>query len=86
MNVIKIDMNKIKRMIAEYTLNNGLYISVNEKLHIEYPIILMNEQTLYQIEKENALLLNNCKNSFKMLFSCHIAIADWLPFGEVELK
>ena len=86
MNVIKINMNKIKRMIDEYILNNGLYISVNEKLNIEYPIILMNEQTLYQIKKENALLLNNYKNSFKMLFGCHIAIADWLPFGEVELK
>ena len=87
MNVIKIDMNKIRKMIDEYILNNGLSISVNEKLYIEYPIILMNEQTLYQIKKENALfLLNNYKNSFKMLFGCHIAIADWLPFGEVELK
>lgn len=86
MNVIKIDMNKIKQMIDEYILNDGLSMSISEKLDIKYPIILMNEQTLYQIKKENTLFLNNYKNSFKILFGCHIAIADWLPFGEVELK
>jgi len=88
MNVIKIDMDKIKKAIDEYVYQNtDLMFQINTIINYEYPIILMNEDTFLQIEKESSFLLKgNLKHSPRKIFGCHIAIADWLPFGEVKLK
>ena len=87
MNVIKIDMDKIKKAIDEYVYQNtDLMFQINTIINYEYPIILMNEDTFLQIKKESSFLLKDLKYSPRKIFGCHIAIADWLPFGEVQLK
>lgn len=85
MNIIKIDMDKIQIAIQEYMTQQNNIIK-------EYPpIILMNKKTLSQIQEEyQSFFKKYCKNynlkSSKTIFGCHIAIADWLPFGEVQLR
>ena len=84
MNIIKIDMDKINIAIQEYMMQQIDTIN-------QYPIILMNKNTLLQIQKDYQSF---CKEYFKnynlkfskKIFGCHIAIADWLPFGEVQLR
>lgn len=93
MNIITIDVDKLTKMINEYILNSRTsYMSVSEKFEIERPIILMNEETLNKIKEPLNVLSTipystvSYSKTNKMFQGCHIAIADWLPFGEVLLK
>lgn len=88
MNVIKIDIDKIKKAIDEYIYQNTHWLLQTDTIiNYEYPIVFMNEETVSWIEKElSSFLKENLKRSPRKIFGCHIAIADWLPFGEVQLK
>ena len=89
MNVIKIDMIKIKQAIREYIYYHTNWImQTNTTINFEYPIVFMNEDTFSQIQKEQSFLIKEkCYSKpQKKIFGCHIAIADWLPFGEIQLK
>ena len=86
MNIIDINYEKLKEEIIKYTrlpvLNSESYIEYKE------PIILMNNETLKLLNQKNEHYIQN-KNIIKsvpMIFGCYIAIAEWLPFGEVELR
>lgn len=83
MNIIDIDYEKLREEIIKYTrlqtLNPELYIKYNKE-----PIILMNNETLKFLNQKN-VHEKKCK-SIPMVFGYHIAIAEWLSFGEVELK
>ena len=87
MNIIKLEINKIQKMVNDYIYHNTDWMfETGTIIHYNYPIILMNEDTLSQIEKQLLqcrIMIN--EKSPKKLFGCHIAIADWLPFGEVQL-
>lgn len=86
MNVIKIDMIKIKQAIQEYIYFHTEWMQVDTIINYERPIVFMNEDTFLQIKKEQSFLQDCCLKPQKKIFGCHIAIADWLPFGEVQLK
>ena len=82
MNLLTINEDKLIKLIT--------YFQVNEKVNREYPILLMNEETANILEEQTIerLLKTDIKTDkkCKMFFGCHIAIADWLPIGEVQLK
>lgn len=90
MNIIDIDYEKLRKNICEYIMsNNTIYACPYEHITYDKPIILMNEKTLKLLrEKEkNNYYINNFKDeTVSMIFDCYIAIANWLSFGEVELK
>ena len=84
MNIIKIDMDKIEIAIQEYMMQQNHIMK-------KRPIVLMNKNTLSQIQEEcqsffKKYCKNDCLESSKTIFGCHIAIADWLSFGEVQLR
>ena len=86
MNIIEINYNELQRAINNYTLNNSEILTLDPDTHItyNYPIILMNSETLKFLHK---CIKNTKENrSFSMIFGCYIAIADWLETGKVELK
>lgn len=89
MNVIKIDIEKIKQSIDEYIIHNTEWmLQIDTKINYAYPIVFMNEDTLHLLQKESRSLYQttiNLERCPKKLFNCHVAIADWLPFGEVKL-
>ena len=86
MNIIDINYEKLEEEIIKYTRLQAL----NSKSYIEYkePIILMNNETLKFLNQKNEYYIQNESKtkSVPMVFGCYIAIAEWLPFGEVELK
>lgn len=89
MNIIKIDLEKLNKMVDEYILSNNSSISMSiyTELDINRPIILMNKETLNQIKAKTIQHFDSIeKSSYPMFNGCYIAIADWLPFGEVQLK
>lgn len=50
------------------------------------PIILMNEQTInFIIQQYSTFIKEKDTKYIKTMYGCHIAIADWLDFGEVQL-
>ena len=62
-------------------------MSIYTELDINRPIILMNKETLNQIKAQTIQHFDLIeKLSYPMFNGCYIAIADWLPFGEVQLK
>ena len=88
MNIIDINYKKLRDSVNDYILANSEdMFSQNLDVHINIirPIILMNEETLKFLNEKN-YIINNSKKNFSMIFDCYIAIANWLPFGEVELK
>ena len=82
MNIIDINYEKLKEEIIRY----GRLQALNK--YEEEPIILMNNETLkFLNQKREQYMQNESKTkSVPMVFGCYIAIAEWLPFGEVELK
>ena len=88
MNIIKFDYNKLSKSIDEYILNNNSDIYSCPHIHIDFdkPIILMNSETLKFIERETQTYICTKKEKIPMINGCYIAIAKWLPLGEVELK
>ncbi len=91
MDIIDINYEKLRCNINKYILDNNENIFMCPDEHITYdrPIILMNEKTFKFLYEKNTNYINNCKRkteTFPMIFGCHIAFANWLPFGEVELK
>ena len=89
MNIIKFDYNKFCKGINEYILTNNnsdIYLCPYTHIDFDKPIILMNSETLKFIEKETQTYIYTKKEKIPMINGCYIAIAEWLPFGEVELK
>ena len=90
MNIIDINYKKLRDSIGDYILANSedLYACSNVHINIIRPIVLMSEETLKFLNENNNnnYIINNPKKNFSMLSDCYIAIANWLPFGEVELK
>ena len=92
MNVININVEKIREHINEYILYNNpnIHLSIDTIVTYDKPIILMNNDTLNLLKRENKYyIINdniNNNNVVPMIFGCYIAIANWLPLGEVELK
>ena len=78
MNLLTINEDKLIKLIT--------YFQVNEKMNREYPILLMNEETANILEEQAIERLLKTDKKCKMFCGCHIAIADWLPVGEVQLK
>ena len=89
MNIININYEKLSRSVNEYIMsNNTLYACPDGYIKYEYnkPIILMNNDTLNFLKEKNKYYIKEKTNKDNLIFDCHIAIANWLPFGEVELK
>lgn len=91
MNIIKFDYNKLSKSIDEYILNNNtedIYLCKDSYIKVNKPIILMNSETLKIIEKEAQIYVYSYtkKEKIPMINGCYIAIAEWLLFGDVELK
>ena len=91
MNIININLEKIREHINQYILYNNpdIHLSIDTIVTYDRPIILMNNDTLNLLKKENRHYIidnNNNNNNVPMIFGCYIAIANWLPLGEVELK
>ena len=91
MNIIDINFKKLRECINDYILCNNHEIYLSTDIVIEYnkPIVLMNNDTLNLLKtKHKYYITNNSENSKNVptIFGCYIAIADWLPFGEVILK
>lgn len=88
MNIIKFDYNKLCKSIDEYIFNNNtnIYLCTDSHINFDKPIILMNSETLKIIEKETQTYIYTKKEKVPMINGCYIAIAEWLPLGEVELK
>ena len=85
-NIIEINYDELKKAINNYICNNSEMLTLCPDTHItyNYPIILMNSETLNFLDK---CIKNTKENkSFSMIFGCYIAIADWLETGKVELK
>jgi len=87
MNIIEVNFEKLKKYIDEYILynNDGICLSVGTVIAYDKPIILMNNDTLNFLKTKNKYFTTNNTN-VPMVFGCYIAVAEWLPFGEVELK
>ena len=69
----------------------NLFISTYEHLIFNKLIILINKKYFKFLYEKNTNYINNCKRereteTFPTIYGCHIAFANWLPFGEVELK
>ena len=92
MNIININLEKIREHINQYILYNNpdIRLSIDTVVTYDKPIILMNNDTLNLLKRENKYyIINdniNNNNVVPMIFGCYIAIANWLPLGEVELK
>ena len=82
MNIIDINYEKLEKEIIEYTRLQTLYMQYKK------PIILMNNETLKFLNQKNEHYIQNENKtkSVPTIFGYYIAIAEWLPFGEVELK
>ena len=89
-NTIKINYDELKKAINNYICNNSesLTLCPDTRITYNYPIILMNSETLNFLDKCIKNTKKNTKEnrSSSMIFGCYIAIADWLETGEVELK
>ena len=87
MNIINIDYEKLRKNINEYIMsNNTIYACPYEHIVYDKPIVLMNNDTLNLLKEKNKYYIKEVKEENNLIFDCHIAIANWLPFGEVELK
>lgn len=79
MNIINIELEKILEEAFIYKANNK-----NQD-----PIILISKETLHFIElqtKKNFYHNDIKEDTFPMIYGFYVAIANWLPFGEVELR
>jgi len=80
MNCISIDLEKLEALIKTY-INTKEYI-------IHDPIMLMNEDTRILLKNQNQILLPFMPDKQKNIFTFwgyKIAIANWLPLGEIEI-
>lgn len=85
MNIIDINYEKLRKNVNEYIMsNNTIYTCQYEHIEYDKPIILMNNDTLNFLKGKNKDYIKEKTND--LIFGCYIAIANWLPFGEVELK
>ena len=61
------------------------------KLFHDKPIILMNLETSQFLTRENVMFYPEKNRQTRdieyrrFFYGCHVAIADWIPFGEVQL-
>ena len=85
MNIIDINFEKLKTSINEYIMsNNTIYTCPYEHIEYDKPIVLMNNDTLNFLKEKNKYYIK--EKTSDLIFGCYIAIANWLPFGEVKLK
>ena len=78
MKILQIDFNKMREEVSHYKNwheNNN-------------PIILINNDTIEYIKNlaSNILNINSSDINTVEWCGCKVAIANWLPFGEVELR
>ena len=53
------------------------------------PILLMSQETSNFLKNEFAMFsppLEKQITNIEYFYGCHIAIADWIPFGEIEIR
>lgn len=75
MNILKIDYDKLYSEFWYQTYYKGNKI-----------IFLMSQETLNFIKSQMFdLYFTSSKNKNQKLFNCEIAIANWLPYGDVKL-
>ncbi len=91
MNIIDINLEKLRKHINDYILynNHDIFLSADTIVKYDKPIILMNNDMLNFLKTKNKYYITNENENIKnipTIFGCYIAIANWLPFGEVELK
>ena len=76
--IIKFDNKKILESIE-------CYIALFNKK----PILLMSQETSNFLKNEFAMFSPPLEKQIKNIeyfYGCHIAIADWIPFGEIEIR
>jgi len=64
-------------------------INLYKKEFSKDPVLLINSQTFEILKKEHEKIIepNIYKiQSIPQLFGCYISIADWLSFGEVDIR
>ena len=83
MNIISINFSKLRNEIDAFILNRNADVALSQEacLHYNMPIVLMNEET-YRLMQDKIVVSSDDDK----IFGCRIAIARWLPFGEVRLK
>lgn len=88
MNIIDINYKKLRERIADYILmnNSELYSCIDLYVPYDKPIILMNNETLKLLNERNKKYIKDTNKLIPTIEGCYIAIANWLPFGEVQLK
>ena len=89
MNFIDFKFNekKLQENILSYCENNNQYnpLIFRENCTVEgMPVLLMNSDTLNFLSKKS--FSSEKENIITKFFGCNIAIANWLPFGEVDIK
>ena len=76
MNIISIELEKV---LAEIEC----YKKLNQNSE---PIILMSNETKEFIINNSQFYYSTNKKTYHTLYGHKIAIANWLPFGEVQLR
>lgn len=77
-NIIKLDYYNTLQAINLY-----------KEEFLKDPVLLINSQTFEILKKENEKIVKS--NIYKIqsipqLFGCYVSIADWLSFGEVDIR
>ncbi len=87
MNIINIDLRTMQTKIEEYIKNNEQIMIKKGSISTKYPtpVLLMSQDTFKLIKNYNSLLLIE-KESFTSIYGCYICIANWLPFGKVDIR
>ena len=78
MNIIIINLNDLRNEIS-------LYQTSNQK----DPIILMNKDTYNFLKDKDTLdliFMPNEEEEIALIYNCRLAIAPWMPFGEVLIR
>ena len=83
MNIISVNFSKLRNEIDAFILNRNENVTLSPEMYIHYnmPIVLMNEET-YRLMQDKIVVSSDDDK----IFGCRIAIARWLPFGEVKLR
>ena len=84
MNFIEFNEKKLRESISSYCENSN-HLIFRENCIVEgMPVLLMNSDTLKFLNKK--YFLSEKENVISKFFGCNIAIANWLSFGEVDIR
>lgn len=83
MNIISVNFSKLRNEIDTFILNRNADVTLSPEacIHYNMPVVLMNEET-YRLMQDKIVVSSDDDK----IFGCRIAIARWLPFGEVRLR